>query len=248
MADLLTSREVQEILKVDRITVYRMLQDGRLRGVKIGHQWRFHVEDVEQLLRSGCCGDADQGSPASNLPTHCFQVVQNLFSDLGRLSAVVVDPQGNLITQPSAHGKFCQLILASPAGRAACENSWKELAQRSNQEGWFRCHAGLQYTGSQIHEGEKLTAWFIAGGVVAHYFSGAIDFEQVRQLAKAYEIDPEMLVEAARRVAVLDDRQHEVVTTWPQKAVLAFDSILRERAGLVEKLQRISEISQLGTD
>ena len=48
--DLLTSRQVQEILKVDRITVYRMLNDGRLKGVKIGQQWRFHNSEVERLL------------------------------------------------------------------------------------------------------------------------------------------------------------------------------------------------------
>ena len=34
MTDLLTTRQVQDILKVDRITIYRMLQDGRLKGVK----------------------------------------------------------------------------------------------------------------------------------------------------------------------------------------------------------------------
>ena len=38
---LLTTREVLDMLKVDRITIYRMLQDGRIKGVKIGQQWRF---------------------------------------------------------------------------------------------------------------------------------------------------------------------------------------------------------------
>ncbi len=50
MNDLLTSRQVQEILKVDRITIYRMLNDGRFKGVKIGQQWRFHLSDVERML------------------------------------------------------------------------------------------------------------------------------------------------------------------------------------------------------
>jgi excisionase family DNA binding protein len=51
MTDLLTTRQVQEILKVDRITIYRMLQDGRLKGVKIGQQWRFARREVERLLQ-----------------------------------------------------------------------------------------------------------------------------------------------------------------------------------------------------
>jgi excisionase family DNA binding protein len=52
MDDLLTTRQVQEILQVDRITIYRMLQDRRLKGVKIGQQWRFARREVERLLNS----------------------------------------------------------------------------------------------------------------------------------------------------------------------------------------------------
>src|SRR5947209_1519359 len=50
MSELLTVKEVQELLKVDRITVYRMLKDGRLTGVKIGHQWRFSRQEIDSLL------------------------------------------------------------------------------------------------------------------------------------------------------------------------------------------------------
>ena len=50
MDDLLSTRQVLNILKVDRITIYRMLQDGRLQGVKIGQQWRFTRSAVERLI------------------------------------------------------------------------------------------------------------------------------------------------------------------------------------------------------
>ena len=51
MDNLLTTRQVQDRLKVDRITIYRMLQDGRLRGVKIGQQWRFPEKEIERLKK-----------------------------------------------------------------------------------------------------------------------------------------------------------------------------------------------------
>ena len=38
MPNLLTAKEVQELLSVDRTTIYRMLKDGRLKGVKVGNQ------------------------------------------------------------------------------------------------------------------------------------------------------------------------------------------------------------------
>ena len=45
MENYLTTKQVQDLFKVDRITIYRMLQDGRLKGVKIGNQWRCCQQD-----------------------------------------------------------------------------------------------------------------------------------------------------------------------------------------------------------
>ncbi len=65
MDDLLTTKQVQDILKVDRITVYRMLNDGRLKGVKIGQQWRFPAREVERLLSGEAgAGGGGGGHPA----------------------------------------------------------------------------------------------------------------------------------------------------------------------------------------
>ena len=50
MGDLFTVKQVQDLLKVDRITVYRMLQDGRLKGIKVGHQWRFNQSEVQRFF------------------------------------------------------------------------------------------------------------------------------------------------------------------------------------------------------
>src|SRR4051794_39030975 len=53
MSELLTVKEVQDLLKIDRITVYRMLRNGRLTGVKIGHQWRFSRSEIDSLFSGG---------------------------------------------------------------------------------------------------------------------------------------------------------------------------------------------------
>src|SRR5512133_3232380 len=87
MNDLLTTRQVQEILKVDRITVYRMLNDGRLKGVKIGQQWRFPQNEVERLLGLNLPADTfAEINPDPNFPTHCVQTIQDLFADISQIS------------------------------------------------------------------------------------------------------------------------------------------------------------------
>ena len=65
MSDLYTVKQVQDLLKVDRITVYRMLQDGRLKGIKIGHQWRFTAAELEHLAGGRV---VNTGRPGLNYP------------------------------------------------------------------------------------------------------------------------------------------------------------------------------------
>ena len=47
---LLTAKQVQELLHVDRTTIYRMLKDGRLTGIKVGQHWRFSEQEVDDLV------------------------------------------------------------------------------------------------------------------------------------------------------------------------------------------------------
>ena len=81
MTDLLTTRQVQDLLKVDRITVYRMLQDGRLKGIKIGQQWRFPRAEVERFLGVSPAATAQPAISDPAFPTHCVQTIQDLFAE-----------------------------------------------------------------------------------------------------------------------------------------------------------------------
>ena len=47
MLNLISAKDVQELLQVDRSTVYRMAEDGRLPAIKVGRQWRFEAEAIK---------------------------------------------------------------------------------------------------------------------------------------------------------------------------------------------------------
>ena len=64
MAELLTTKQLEDLLKIDRITVYRMLNDGRLKGVKIGNQWRFPQNEIDRLLGEETEDDIPEDSAA----------------------------------------------------------------------------------------------------------------------------------------------------------------------------------------
>ena len=45
---VLTVNELAEYLRVHRSTIYRLLKKGLLPGFKIGSDWRFNVEVIDQ--------------------------------------------------------------------------------------------------------------------------------------------------------------------------------------------------------
>ena len=47
-AKVLTVSELSEYLRVHRSTVYRLLKKGQLPGFRIGSDWRFNVEAIDE--------------------------------------------------------------------------------------------------------------------------------------------------------------------------------------------------------
>ena len=50
-ADILNMREAIRLLRTTQPTFYRWLREGRIKGMKVGRQWRFLREDIERFLR-----------------------------------------------------------------------------------------------------------------------------------------------------------------------------------------------------
>jgi len=49
--DLIDMPEAIRLLKTTRPTFYRWLRAGKIKGMKVGRQWRFYREDVERFLK-----------------------------------------------------------------------------------------------------------------------------------------------------------------------------------------------------
>jgi excisionase family DNA binding protein len=246
MEDLLTTREVQSFLHVDRITVYRMLRDGRLKGVKIGQQWRFPSREVDRLLSGEMAAEAGQPETDGNFPAHCVQAIQDLFADVSQVGAHVINLQGELLTQPSHPCSFCQALSACPAGRTACRASWKEFAF-SGIDGnkFFTCHAGLHYVGASIIEKGQSIGLFLVGPFYWQPAEPHEESERLHRLAGTYDLDLEALQQVAQAIPVITAQQQAQVEAWPFTAARAVQSILVERTGFVDRLQQIANLTQL---
>jgi excisionase family DNA binding protein len=48
---ILTVSELCEDLRVDKTTIYRALREGKLPGFRVGGNWRFRLDAIEQWQR-----------------------------------------------------------------------------------------------------------------------------------------------------------------------------------------------------
>jgi excisionase family DNA binding protein len=254
MDDILTTAQVISLLKVDRITVYRMLQDGRLKGIKIGQQWRFQASEVNRLLERETAPQSSDTINAESstvpgarmpgpFPQHCVQVIQDMFSGLGKVSAVTVSPEGKAITETSQPCRFCALIQSSPSARAACRASRRASTRKGTKSGWFTCHAGVRYHQAPIYDNSIPVAYLLSGHHYPALPDNAAETQRLQNLAEKHGLEWHRLLEAVVETPAVDEDQLAEIGSWPQKFTDAIESILKERALLVGKLQRIAEIS-----
>ncbi|MEI8132940.1 MAG: PocR ligand-binding domain-containing protein [Leptolinea sp.] len=247
MEDFLTTRQVLDILKVDRITIYRMLNDGRLKGTKIGHQWRFTRADVESLLKGEkLIGVNGKTTEETGLPVHCLQAIQDLFASVSQYSAVLISPQGELITEISKPCQLCQVFQANPAAAEACLSSYGSFARQvTNGLNRFICHAGLNYVGTLINVGDEQIGLFLAGG----YFLAVDNSEEkaafLEKLGSRLGISGNQLTTAYHQIPILQTGQQIQLETWSIAAATAFESILREQLGFAHRLKKIADLTQI---
>jgi excisionase family DNA binding protein len=247
MTELLTAKQVQDLLQVDRITIYRMLKDGRLTGIKVGQQWRFPRTEIEAFLGGGLGERESRPSrPGEVLPVHCLQVIQGVFAEILNVGSVTTDTEGEPITEISNSCEFCDLILSSPEGLEGCVASWRRLARLpAGGPEFMRCHAGLQYARARIEiEGEQI-ALLIAG----QFYEGAPDKQEeesrIRDLAARYGLDEDQLSAAAQGIRVLAPENEAQIGSWLIKVAETFEDIGRERAELLSRLKQIAAVAEL---
>lgn len=242
---LLTAKQVQELLHVDRTTIYRMLKDGRLTGIKVGQRWRFSAQEVDDLL-SGTVHLVDENLPASvdALPLHCMQPVQDVFAEIAEVGAVTASVNGQPLTRISNSCGFCKLIMGSEDGRQACIESWRKLAQSGNQSpDIITCHAGLQYARARIDVGGELIAILVAGQFYENRPDPEEEGQRLRALAQKYHIDEDLLTRAAKQISVLDVHKVPKIGGWLEQVAKTFEQISSERSDLMGRLRKISVMS-----
>ena len=259
MRTFLTTREVQDLINVDRSTVYRMAEDGRLPAVKVGRQWRFPADRIEAQFGATVSPTAVTAPPvppaaprSTTADLHqlflpdAAQSVADLLGDLFGVMAVVTDMDGRPLTAVANPCGFYAAIADRPNAAAACVDQWRRLADETDLAPRFTpSHLGFLCARSFIRVGPRLVGMVIVGGVTPA--AGPPSAETIRRVADELDSSVDALSAVADETWHLDhDAQQWVLGMLPRVADL-ISQLATARSQLLDKLDAIATLADPAT-
>jgi excisionase family DNA binding protein len=235
---LLTTRELQDLLQLDRVTIYRMVKDGELPALRVGGQWRFSAEAIDGWLEAQR-GEAPSrpvrrevpadlnGLPLDELiPLETLQAIQNQFAELVGVAAFITDLEGQPLAPCSRCSRFCQLIHSRPEGMAACQASWRSIALLDEEGAAIHvCHAGIQYASAPVSVNNRRFGQVTAG----QFLTAAPDPGEFRAHALAtgerIGVSGEQLAAAMDSIEIISHENALQITALLQTIANAISSI-----------------------
>lgn len=264
---LLTTRQLQDLLRIDRTTVYRMLADGRLQGFKVGGTWRFRRSAIDDWLQRQQAGTGLPEARATSyepedapegLPLSCVQAIQDIFAEALGLASVATTPDGLPLTGISNSCDFCSLILNTEPGKTRCVSSWRAAAKEIESEAGrgdalstlrspriATCHAGLSYLWSPIVVEGRLLAITHAGQFLDRPPDRKQWAARLEEIAAATDLGVQQLEGPLARVPIIAPQLKQRLPSLVQRVTATFAEVGQERLGLLRRLHRIAEITQL---
>jgi ligand-binding sensor protein len=228
-----------------------MLSDGRLRGFKVGGQWRFSRREIAKWLQARsqlevALPPLPPGTIAPStqaLPISCIRAIQEVFAEALDIGTLTIDLDGAPLTEVSNSCDFCRLILSTRAGRRRCAEAWTVAA-----DGEFRrCHAGLLCISAPIEISDRRVAIAAACQFTDEKPDSArsaweADFQG---LAADLRLDEAALRAAAGSARVIPGDHLPRVAHLLRRVADTFSEIGEERLNLLGRLQHIAEVSKV---
>lgn len=223
MTTFLTSQEMQDLINVDRSTVYRMAEDGRLPGVKVGRQWRFPADRVAAQL--GLVIEPE-GHPARTTPAttdlehllrpEVAQSIADLIGDLFGVMAVITDMDGRPITHVANPCGYYQAIADQPGAVEACMAQWRLFADEPHvAPRWVRTHLGFLCARTFVWVDLKPVGMIVVGGVTPPAWPPSPD--QIEEISSAVGVPSSILLDAVEETWNIDaDARRRVLRLLPQ--------------------------------
>ena len=248
---LLTTKEVQDLFKVDKSTIYRMAEDGRIPAVKVGRQWRFPSDQLDNLL-GGAVPTSVAPSPSAPpagelaleavLPAETAQMVADLAAGLFDVMAVVMDMEGKSLSTVSNPCGYFSAVFEGTDAADRCADSWRQLGQEIDLEPRFLpSHLGFLCARSFIRHGHRLVGMLIVGGVAPPTWPPSN--ADIAAVALETSVDEETIRAHLNEVFWIDEPHQKWITRNLSRMSDLLSQLAEGRARLINKLERIAALA-----
>jgi len=247
---MLTTREVEQLVQLNRVTIYRLIREENFPAVKIGGQWRFPEEQVQDWLAAHGGAIQRAQTPDNNLPDadrlfNSVEIVSLLdaFAQSVQLSAFVVDPRGKVVVQCRTYQHpFCQFMQALPQGRNTCRANFHQPLAADREPQLRACANGLKYLQSPVIFQESILAYVLMGPILT---SENVDPQQLAAFATASGIDRETVCRSFAEVQRFSAGQIQLLVDLLSQVMHTMLEIVSNR---LDMAARIREIAQMVAD
>ena len=134
-----------------------------------------------------------------------LRLIQDSFSGMTGIASLITDKDGIAITEGSHFSDFCaKYVCATEIGRKRCKGCNRIGAENANKDRipyTYRCHAGLVDFAVPIMVAGHKVGCFIGGQMLPD----SPDEDKIRQVASDIGLNPDELMEAARKVSILKE-------------------------------------------
>lgn len=141
------------------------------------------------------------------IPIETLQEIQDGFSRLTGMAALITDEQGNAVTRGSNFTDFCMnYTRKSRKGCARCENcdrSGGEQTMRTGSATAYFCHAGLMDFAAPIIVNGDFIGSIIGGQVLTE----TPDETKFRAIARDLDIDEDSYIRALHKVKIVEKQK-----------------------------------------
>lgn len=247
MGKMLSAKDVQEILDVDRSTVYRMAEAGRLPALKVGRQWRFPAEQMEAWLVAKSAtavsplslSHTEEAALFDNIPLECVQMIQDTFAKALGVMIIITDMDGRPVTELSNPCGLFEALSNTPALWQRCIDHWRGMAVGLSLEPRFEeGYLGLLCSRAYIRTGTTLSGMVFVGGMAPGNWPPP--GEKIEEIAADLDVDLALFASHVAEVYTLDEAEQAHVLTLIQPIADVISHILNERVVLLQKLERVA--------
>jgi len=242
---LLTTKEVQALVNVDRSTIYRMAEDGRIPAVKVGRQWRFPAGEIHAWLRGGRVEAADAPTAAAGerpaVSEGSLQALADLMGSALGVMVIITDIAGNPLTPVANPCGLFRAASDTPATLERCIEGWREFGSDPDLVPHFTTsHLGFLCARTFVREGSELTAMVIAGGIAPEEWPPGE--EEIRRIAADLGIPWEDLAAHIGEVYRLDDAAKQRIIEILPKLGILISQLSTDTARIQQRLDSIAAL------